>query len=324
MTKQRILFDTDPGVDDALALLYLHRHPNIELLGITTVFGNASISVTTRNARFLAEAWGIKAPVHAGASVPLNWSGAPHPYPVHVHGANGLGDYPIAQEAREEKDTAARFIVDTVRQNPRQVRLLAVGGLTNLARALEADPAIADLVQDVVVMGGAFEVPGNVSPVAEANIYADPKAADRVFAASWKVTAVPLNLTNRTVMTRQDLAAASEGADAAMQMVAALSQGYIDFYLQWGEAGMLVHDCSAAVYLTDPHLFATRSGSIVVLEDGPAAGMTVQRLGAASYSPNKWDQRPMQSVCVGGDAAGILARIYAVCRGSFAEPSPKS
>jgi inosine-uridine nucleoside N-ribohydrolase len=313
MTKQKILFDTDPGVDDALALLYLHRHPNIDLLGITTVFGNAPISVTTRNARFLAEAWGIKAPVHAGAAVPLNWSGAPHPYPVHVHGANGLGDYPIAQEPREEMDTAARFIVDSIRQNPGQVRLLAVGGLTNLARALETDPAIADLVQDVVVMGGAFEIPGNVSPVAEANIYADPHAADRVFAASWKVTAVPLNLTGRTVITREALATISADANPEMQMVAALSQGYIDFYLQWGEAGMLVHDCSAAVFLTDPDLFTTRPGSVVVIKEGPAAGLTLQRLGAARYSPSEWDRRRMQLVCVGGDAAGILARIYDVC-----------
>lgn len=173
----KVIFDTDPGVDDAMALLFLHRHPAIELVGITTVFGNASIETTTRNALFLKGAWNIAAPVAKGIGETLD-AGRPHVgWPTGIHGDDGLGniDVPAQIDLPLDPRPAHRFIIDTVRANPGQVTLIAVGRMTNLARALRDDPEIATLVKAVVIMGGAFDVPGNITPAAEANIHGDRK-----------------------------------------------------------------------------------------------------------------------------------------------------
>lgn len=316
MPRHQVIFDTDPGVDDALALLYLHRHPEIDLLGITTVFGNAPVDVTTRNARFLARSWGIEAPVHAGAEERLVSAGGEPKFPVHIHGKNGLGGYPVPGAVEPTRAMAARFIIETVRANPRQVRLLAVGRMTNLALALQEAPEIADLVRDVVIMGGAFHVEGNATPAAEANIFGDPDAADIAFGAHWPVTAIPLNMTRQTLMTRERLAELGTSGGAAAQRVADLSQDYIDFYRSRGMAGMLVHDCCAAVYLTDSNLFDCRSGTVRVVSGGLASGMTIQHLDTGVSPPGEWGGRPSQRVCYGGQAEAILGRIQQTCTGN--------
>ena len=313
MRPQKVIFDTDPGVDDALALLYLHRHPAIELVGITTVFGNAPIEVTTRNARFLAREWGIVAPVHPGAAAPIDPSVGKTSFPKHIHGENGLGSYPIPEQATPVIDTAAAFLIDTIRDHPGEIRILAVGPLTNLALALQQAPEIAGLVRDVVVMGGAFDVPGNTTPAAEANIFADPVAADIVFGADWAVTAVPLNVTRQTVLTRETLARLATTGGHAMRMVAEISQGYIDYYRESGREGMLVHDCCAAVYLTNPDLFVRRSGPVRVAVGGNASGQTEQRPDGLVVPARDWEGRPSQSVCRDGDAGEILSCIHRTC-----------
>lgn len=313
----KVIYDTDPGVDDALALLYLLRHPGIDLLGVTTVFGNAPVAVTTRNARFLLRAWGAAGvPVHAGADAALEQATPPdEDFPAHIHGANGLGDYPIPDPVSPVTNTAVDFLIDQIRAHPGQVRVLAVGRMTNLAQALRQAPDIAGLVRDVVIMGGAFGVPGNITPAAEANIFGDPLAADEVFGAGWPVVAVPLNVTRQTVMTRGDLAALSARGGADFQMVADLSQGYIDFYHSLGAAGMLVHDCTAAVYLTDPGLFSTQTGRVRVVAGGIATGQTIVAPSTMGFPPGDWDRRPNQTFCHDGEAEAILARIAGVCVG---------
>ncbi|MEA3087009.1 MAG: hypothetical protein QOC89_4706, partial [Paraburkholderia sp.] len=161
MSRHKVIYDTDPGVDDAMALVFQARHPDIELLGLTSVFGNATIETTTRNARFLAARFAPGVPVAQGAAAPLKRA-APEPL-ARIHGDDGLGN--IALEAgRETRCEAAalddrpahRFIIDTVRAHPGEVTLIAVGPLTNLALALADDPRIATLVKQVVIMGGAF------------------------------------------------------------------------------------------------------------------------------------------------------------------------
>lgn len=310
---QKVIFDTDPGVDDALALLYLARHPGIDLVGITTVFGNAPLEITTRNARFLAQSWGIGAPVHAGAARPL----VPQPhdeiFPIHIHGTNGLGEYPVDAAPVPEPQSAAAFLIDTIRAHPGEIRILAVGRMTNLALALALAPDIAELAKDVVIMGGAFDVNGNISPAAEANIFGDAEAADAVFGADWPVTAIPLDLTTRTLMTAADLDRLAAPEDAAMQMVRALSQDYIRFYRDAGAAGMMVHDCSAAVFLTDPELFTLRTGPVRVIAGGLAHGQTIQAPDAQGFPPSAWDNRPSQAAATRGEAEAIVARIARIC-----------
>ena len=307
----KVIFDTDPGVDDALALLYLARHPDIDLLGVTAVFGNAPLEMTFRNARVLARAFGVTAPVHAGAAEAL--VPVPEDFPWHIHGNNGLGNLPVDDVADIPNSTAVRFLIDTIRAHPGEVRVLAVGRMTNLALALTEAPEIADLVKDVVLMGGAFGTHGNITPAAEANIFGDPLAADIVFGAKWTVTAIPLNVTRRTVMTRDALADLCRTGDEAMRMVGALSQDYISFYEGNGEAGMLVHDCTAGVFLTDPDLFDLQTGSVRVCDHGPFRGQTLQKPDGVGFAASDWDGRPSQRVAIDGNGAAILDRIAKAC-----------
>lgn len=199
MPKLKVIFDTDPGIDDAMALLLLARHPDIELLGITTVFGNSGIDTVTRNALFLKDRFGLSAPVARGAGHAIDDVAVPQAAHF-VHGENGLGNIalPATLQATPDARPAHQLLIDLIHQQPGEITLIAVGRMTNLALALRAAPDIARLVKQVVVMGGAFGRnghTGNVTPVAEANIIGDPVAADIAFGASWPVVIVGLDVT---------------------------------------------------------------------------------------------------------------------------------
>lgn len=310
--SKKIIFDTDPGVDDAAAMLFLHRHPDIELVGITTVFGNSDIERVTRNALYLKERFGVSAPVARGAGVPLVRE--PGPSPVMVHGENGLGDVEVPATIAAETDPrpAWQFIVDTLRESPGEITIVAVGRMTNLALALEKAPDIVNLVHEVVIMGGAFAMSGhngNVTPVAEANIIGDPHAADIVFSARWPVVAVGLDVTRQVVVTPQDLdLLACKGGDAG-RLIAEISDVYMRFYDRFGVGGFYLHDASAAALAIDRSLFAVRTGPVRVVTEGIAAGQTIQRDNALSYPPNAWDGAPDQQVCVEVDAGRVKALV---------------
>lgn len=309
----KIIFDTDPGIDDAMALLFLHRHPQIDLIGITTVFGNAPIDLTTRNALFLAQAWGISAPVAQGAGVTFDPSRPEGHWPTFIHGENGLGDVDIPPVIGRTVDDrpAWQFIIDTVRAQPGEVTLVAVGRMTNLALALKADPDFAALVKEVVVMGGAFDLNGNVSPAAEANIHGDPEAADLVFTAPWRVTVVGLDVTLKTVMTSGFLAEMAAAGGAPVQLLSDISQFYIDFYRHRVGDGMVVHDSCACVYLVAPELFKTRSGPVRVVCGGIADGQTIQKPDGRVFPAGHWDGHPSQLVCIDVEPERVLDIIRA-------------
>ncbi|MCR5856188.1 nucleoside hydrolase [Mesorhizobium sp. J428] len=307
----RVIFDTDPGIDDAMALLFLHHHPDVELVGITTVFGNGTIEETTRNALYLKEAWGIAAPVARGAAAPIDPARNRGTPPRIVHGDNALGNFPLPDRIAAQPDPrpAHRFIVDAVRADPGNVSIVAVGRMTNLALALAEAPDIASKVRQVVLMGGAFAVPGNVSPVAEANIMGDPEAADMVMTAPWKLAAIGLDVTMRTVMTRSHLAELARRGGERVEFLSSISQHYFDFYSRFLEDGMAVHDSCACAYLVAPGLFTMRSGPIRVVASGIADGQTIQKPDGRRFPPNAWDGKPSQLACIDIDAEGVLDRI---------------
>ena len=309
----KVIFDTDPGIDDAMALLFLHKHPEVDLIGVTTVFGNAPIELTTRNALFLKDEWGIAAPVAQGAGVTFDPARPEGHWPTFIHGENGLGDIPLPEKINAAPDPrpAWRFIIDTVRENPGEVTLVAVGRMTNLALALKADPDFAALVKDVIVMGGAFELNGNVSPAAEANIHGDPEAADLVFTAPWRVTVVGLDVTLKTVMTSGYLSEMAAVGGKAVQLLSNISQFYIEFYKHRVGDGMVIHDSCACVYLVAPHLFKTRSGPIRVVCGGIADGQTIQKPDGKLFPPGHWDGHPSQLVCTDVDGDRVLEVIRA-------------
>lgn len=225
----KIILDTDPGVDDTMAIAYALAHPDITLLGLTTVFGNINIDYATRNAQFvLNELGATDVAVAKGANIPLVQS--PLPHADFVHGADGLGNqYPGSTEthpadksaelradtahATLDKRDAADFIIHTVKSMPGEVTLVAVGPLTNIAEAMRREPGIAELCAGLIVMGGCVDEPGNVSPVAEANFLNDPHAADEVFAANWPATIVGLDVTHRIMLSDSHLHSLHEKAE---------------------------------------------------------------------------------------------------------------
>ncbi|ALE58426.1 nucleoside hydrolase [Paraburkholderia sp. RL17-368-BIF-A] len=311
MTAHKVIYDTDPGVDDAMALVFQALHPDIELLGLTSVFGNATIETTTHNARFLAGRFAPGVPVARGAAAPLERA-APQPL-AWIHGNNGLGNIVLGDSPAAPLDPrpAHRFIIDSVRAHPGEVTLLAVGPLTNLALALADDPQIAPLVKQVVVMGGAFGtegVLGNVTPAAEANILGDPDAADIVFGAPWPVAIVGLDVTQRTIMSQEYLASIRDRGGAAGQFIWDVSRHYEAFHQQSAQLkGIYVHDSSAVAYVLAPHLYTTRSGPVRVLTEGIAVGQTILKPSTMPVPAPAWDSRPACKACVGVDAAGMLA-----------------
>lgn len=314
----KVIFDTDPGVDDAMALIFQASHPDIDLIGVTSVFGNSTIDTTTRNAVYLVEEFaGANVIVARGAGQPLRRS-APKPI-SHIHGANGLGDIPLpdfedATDSRLDGRPAHQFIIDAVRQYPHEINLLAVGPLTNLALALQLAPDIQGLVKRVIVMGGAFGtngVLGNVSPCAEANIAADPDAADIVFRASWDLTALGLDVTQKTIMSTEYLSRLRASAGKRGQFVWDVTRVYEQFHRDSaGVVGIYVHDSSTVAYLLAPHLYGVRNGPVRVSTDGITAGFTIQKPDYMSVPAPMWDAFKSRHVCVDVDVDRVLQLFF--------------
>ena len=311
----KILFDTDPGIDDAMALLMLARDPRAELLGITTVFGNAPIERTTANALALCERFGIAVPVARGAAQGLFRVPTEFPETVHGHDAMGNVGLPVARQRTEERLPAAEFISAMARRHPGELTLVAVGPLTNLALALQHDPQIVDHVRAVVVMGGAFGENGhrgNVSPVAEANIASDPHAADRVFTAGWPVTIVGLDVTHEVLLDTGYLDALGRDGGAEGAFIREITRHYEVFYRpQTGGGGIYSHDASAVACALDATPFDLRPGPVRVVTEGIAAGQTIQLRKGESFPSGAWDDAPAQSVCIGVDAGRLRAEFRA-------------
>lgn len=306
----KVIFDTDPGIDDAMALLYLSKLPEIDLLGITTVVGNASIEATTRNALFLRQQFGLAAPVIRGAGVTLD--GVAKDEPVAVHGHNGLGDIAIPEvdESGLLAGEASQFIIDTLRAHPGEVTIIAVGRMTNLALALRQAPGVAKLAKQVVIMGGAFGYQGrsgNVTPAAEANIHGDPVAADEIFAADWQVVVVGLDVTHDVILDTAYLAALAEEVGENGELLRQMSDHYALFYKGvMGLSGVVGHDLLAVTYVLKPEWFETRSGPVRVVCDGIAVGQTIQMPDTRKGGHPDWAGRPSHLVCTVVDSVAAL------------------
>lgn len=269
---RKIIIDTDPGIDDAMAICLAFNAPQLDVLALTTTFGNVSIDMATDNALILTELAGVDVPVAKGVGVPLEI--APLPHPDFVHGADGFGNinWPASSRQADER-SAAQMIVDLVHANPNEVTLVALGPLGNLAQALTLDPSIAELVDEVILMGGAAKEGGNVTPVAEANIINDPHAADIVFGATWPVTMIGLDATHQVMMGDSELEAIRDSNKVCGEFLYQATQYYFDFYRNnVGIDGCYVHDASTVIYAIDPSLFTSEAGVIRVATEGIAIG----------------------------------------------------
>ncbi len=272
MPTPRIILDCDPGHDDAVALL-LAAH-TCELLGLTTVSGNAPLKLTTRNALVSAQIYGLNVPVYAGADRPLV---AEAQHAEFIHGETGLGGPTLPELERSAAGgDAVRFIIDTVRSQE-DVWLVAVGPLTNLALALRAAPDLASKLGGVSIMGGSATF-GNVTPVAEFNIWADPEAADIVFKSGVPLTMCGLNVTHQWMIDEEAIGRVrSVGGDAAgfvADMLEFYGQAYATKFS--GRVEGPLHDPCAVLALSHPELFEFGLRRVMVECAGThTRGMTV-------------------------------------------------
>lgn len=309
---KRVIFDTDIGIDDAMALLFLHAAAGARIEAITTVAGNAGIDDVTANALHVAERFGIAAPVHRGAAGPLGPALGSEP-PAFVHGRNGLGNVPRPAPTRTEAATpAAQAIVDLARANPGALSVVAVGRLSNLAAALALAPELPTLLAEIVVMGGVFGFGGqrgNVSPVTEANFGGDPVAADRVLGCGAPITVVGLDVTHHTIMDEAFIDALVDRAGAAGAFIHAITRFYFAFYEGLGDGRVCpIHDSSAVACLLYPALYDTVSGPVRVVGEGIALGQSILGETPDAYLSGAWRARSAVRVCRAVDADGVRTR----------------
>ena len=302
---QKIIIDTDPGVDDVIAISMVLRSPELEVLGLTSIFGNTYGEVTAQNALRLVELEGHDSiPVSRGSDVPLV-------IPLKdlgtmVHGEDGMGNTnPPPPKGKVTNKSAAEFIIETVHTYPGEVILVPIGPLTNIALALRIDPAIVSLTKKVVLMGGAVSKPGNISPTAEANIYHDPHAADIVMRAGWPLVMVGLDVTQQIVMTSSFLEEIYKTKNSVTNLIRRILPFYQRFHDSHFDSGgdIHTHDPSAIAYLLNPDLFHTESVSVFVESGGHCKGQTI-----ADWH-NQWESRPKVEVCMNVDGERALGLI---------------
>ncbi|MEP6970043.1 MAG: nucleoside hydrolase [Betaproteobacteria bacterium] len=313
--RSKVIYDTDPGVDDAMALYFALAHPAIELVGITTTFGNVSVAQAATNALYLLELAGRQVPVTLGVAVP--WVKAPEAPPAHIHGADGLGNLGARRPVTQPLDprSSAQFIVDLARALPGEITLVAVGPLGNLSLALHIEPQLPVLLREVIIMGGTVFEPGNVSPVAEANIWNDPHAADRVFTAGWKLTMVGLDVTHRVAVTLEQFQRIADkhhhpATDTLLTAVDFYARFYSGLYQHIARTpGCFAHDLLAFVYLVKPELFQVETKIVRVATDGLAQGQTIMnRRDFIHYPQPGWEKdKPRTQVCMQVDTAATIA-----------------
>ncbi|MGA7207153.1 MAG: nucleoside hydrolase [Specibacter sp.] len=282
-----IYLDCDTGIDDSLALGYLLADPGTALVGIGTVSGNVSAAQGARNTLdLLALAGQPNIPVAIGAHDPLARAydgGVPH-----IHGDNGVGNIELPEAGTEPSiASAAELLIALSHEYAGELSVVTIGPMTNIALALRLDPTLPSRIRDLTIMGGAALVAGNVSPVAEANIWNDPEAAAEAIAADWPVTLVPLDVTLENVLEDSHREELENAAHPFVGSLGRILDFYFDFYVDfYGRRASALHDPLAAAIAAGgiTAINAPRVHVVVDTTDGPGRGQTIcdlrgQRLG---------------------------------------------
>jgi inosine-uridine nucleoside N-ribohydrolase len=312
--RTSIIIDTDPGVDDALALLLAAGSPELDVLAVTTVGGNVTLDHATENAqRILPIAWSGRAapPLYRGAAGGTETA-------EYVHGADGLGGVSLHRDEAGllrypptgplAVGAAHEAILSLVAARPDEITLVTLGPLTNVALALQHDPATMRRVREVVIMGGAFLEPGNTGPVAEFNIFVDPEAAQIVCDSGLPLRWIPVDVTHRCLLQRDQVEGLPEGRRA--RFAQAIARFYMDYHHSgYGEYACFLHDPVAVAAVIWPELFRMERKRVDVETFGTLTrGMTV-----ADFRPEAYRSAatPNSSIALGVDHDALVARIVA-------------
>jgi purine nucleosidase len=277
MTSRKIIIDTDPGQDDAVAILLALASPELDVLGLTAVAGNVPLPLTEKNCRIVCELAGKpETPVFSGCDAPLSRKLVTA---EHVHGKTGLDGPQMADPTMPLQDQhGVDFIIETLRSEPSgTVTLCPLGPLTNIATAFRKAPDIIERVQEIVLMGGAYFEVGNITPTAEFNIYVDPEAAEIVISSDVPLVMMPLDVTHKALTNRARVEAFRDLGNEVGRMVAAWTDFFERFDKEkYGSEGAPLHDPCVIAYLLKPELFSGRHVNVMV-ETGSdlTLGMTV-------------------------------------------------
>lgn len=289
--KKRVIIDTDPGVDDALALLLAFSSPELQIEAITTVGGNAHLELVTKNAALLLDLLDPKPrPILAQGASPLSRQA-----PItarSIHGSDGLGELnrfkaPNGSPRYPQPDLpknvphASEVMLDLLKRYPDELTLITLGPLTNVAEVLQIDRKRASLLREVVIMGGAITVPGNITPAAEFNLFMDPPATQRVFESGLPITLVPLDVTGKVFLKPEDIQGLSQGMREPFGGFLLDSTSVALEYMKRvrGMAVIHLHDPLAAGVAIDPSLVKTSSLNVAVeTHPGIARGATLADL----------------------------------------------
>lgn len=274
---RKIIIDTDPGQDDAVAILLALASPELEVLGITCVAGNVPLPLTSKNARVVCELAGrTDVPIYAGCDRPLARELVTAEY---VHGKTGLDgiELPAPQMPLQEQH-AVDFLIETLRDHPAgSVTLCPLGPLTNIATALRRAPDIAEKIAEIVLMGGAYFEVGNTTPAAEFNIHVDPQAAEIVFTSGVPLVVMPLDVTHQALTTRARVEAFRNLGTRVGHAVASWTDFFERFDMaKYGSEGAPLHDPCVIAYLLKPDLFTGRHINVEIETTSELTmGMTV-------------------------------------------------
>ena len=257
MSPKRLIIDTDPGIDDSLAILLALASPEVKLEGLTVVSGNTTAQQGVLNALGVLELGGAsQIPVMQGIPVPLV---QPLLVAAETHGEIGIGyaRLPLPQ-AQTSKLHAVDWTIDTILSNPGEISLVAIGPLTNIAMAVRREPRVVKAVREVIIMGGAIRAGGNTTPLAEYNIYCDPHAAHIVFHSRMPTTLVPLDVTYQAILTQADVQRLLEIPSPITHFVADSTRFYMEFHDQYQKIqGCVINDPLALALTFAPHLVDT-------------------------------------------------------------------
>jgi purine nucleosidase len=254
MNPKRILFDTDPGIDDALAILLALASPELKVEGISVVHGNCSVDQALTNALSILElAHATQIPVSRGFELPLV---QPSLLAPETHGNTGLGYAQLpAPKKKAVTQHSADFLIDTIMSAPGEITLVCIGPLTNVAVAIRKEPRIVQAVKDVIIMGAAIRHQGNTTPLAEFNVYVDPHASFMVYHSGMPITLVPLDVTYQCILTHDDVNRLLKIKSPMTQFVADATRFYMEFHDEYQKIdGCVINDPLALALTFAPEL----------------------------------------------------------------------
>ncbi|KAL9228887.1 hypothetical protein vseg_004417 [Gypsophila vaccaria] len=310
--KKKMIIDTDPGIDDAMAIFVALKSPEVDVIGLTTIFGNVYTTLATKNALHLLEVAGRSdIPVAEGSHVTIT-NCTKLRIADFVHGADGLGNQNFPPpNGKAIGQSAAAFLVEQAEKYPGDITLVALGPLTNVALAIQLDPAFVKNIGKIVVLGGAFGVNGNVNPAAEANIFGDPDAADIVFTSGADILAIGINVTHQVIYTDADREKLAVSEGKLGQYLCKIFDVYYNYhYDAYNTRGVYLHDPATIIAAIDPSVVTWTEGVVRVQTTGIMRGLTLLYNNQKKFAyETEWSNKPSVKVAVTVDAPKVVKMV---------------